>query len=48
MNVSVGLLADDAWTAEDDKTDLLNVGVDFSINYICRDDQYPWPWCKLV
>ena len=18
------------------------------VNYICKDDQYPWPWCKLV
>ena len=20
----------------------------FSVNYICKDDQYPWPWCELV
>ena len=28
LDVSVELLADDAWAAEDYKTDFLNVGVD--------------------
>ena len=28
MDVRVGLLADDAWSAEDDKTGLLSVEVD--------------------
>ena len=48
MDVPDELLADDAWAAEDDKTCFLNVGLDFSVNYICKDDQYPWLWCKLV
>ena len=29
MDVPVELLADDAWSAEDDKTGFLNVGVDY-------------------
>ena len=48
MDVPVELLADDAWSAVDDKAGFLNVGVDFSVDYISKDDQYPWPWCKLV
>ena len=42
MDVPVKLLADYAWAAEDDKTGFLKV------NYTCKYDQYPWPWCKLV
>ena len=30
MDVRVGLLADDAWPAEDDKTSFMSVGVDIS------------------
>ena len=48
MDVPVVLLSDNAWSAEDDKTGFLSVGVDSSINYSCKDYQYPWLWCKLV
>ena len=48
MDVPVELLADDAWVAEYDKTGLLNIGVDFFVGYISKDDQYPWPCWKLV
>ena len=37
MDVPVVLLADNAWSAEDDKTGFLSVGVDSSINYSCKD-----------
>ena len=48
MDVPVELLADDAWAAEDDITGFLNVVVGFLVYYICKDDQYPSPWCKLL
>ena len=44
MDVGIKLIADDVWAAEDDKTGLLSVGVDISINYICKSDQFPCPW----
>ena len=40
MDVCVELLVDDALSAEDDKIVFLNVGVDFSVDYISKDDQY--------
>ena len=48
MYVPIELLADDTWAAEDDKTGFLSVGGDSLIDYIFKDDQYPWPWCKLL
>ena len=48
MDVPVSLLADDTWEAEDDKTGFLNVVVDFLIDCIFKDDQFPWLWCNLV
>ena len=48
MYVRVGLLVDDEWAAEDDKTCFLSVGVDILIYYIWKRDQFPCPWCKLV
>ena len=40
MDVPVGLLADDAWSAEDDKTSFLSAGVDIfeSIIFERRND----------
>ena len=43
MDAPAKLLADDAWAADDGKIGFLNVGVDFSFNYIYKDNQYPWP-----
>ena len=48
IDVPVELFSDDALAAEDDKTGFLNVGVDFSVGSICKEDQYTSPWCKLV
>ena len=48
MDVLVKLLADDAWAAEDDKQVSWILEGIVLVNYICKDDQYPWPWCKLV
>ena len=48
MDVPIELIADDLWAAEDDKTVFLSVGVDFSIHYICNNDQFPLPWYQWV
>ena len=48
MDFPVELLAYDLWAAENDKTGLLNVGVDSFGKKHIKDDQYPWPWCQLV
>ena len=38
----------DVWFAQDDNTGFLSVGLDFLIDYICKSDQYPCPWCQWV
>ena len=48
MDVPVELLADDVWEAEYDKTNFLSVGVDIFDQLFLKNDQFPWPWCKLV
>ena len=48
MYFPVKLLADDAWAAKDDKQVSWMLEWIFSVGYICKDDQYPWLWCKLV
>ena len=41
MDVPVELTADDVWSSEDDKIGFLNDGVDFLVDYIYKDYQYP-------
>ena len=48
MDVCVKLLADDEWSAEDDKAGFLSVGVNIFDQLYLENDQFPWPWCKLV
>ena len=46
--VGVELVVYDVWFAEDDNTGFLSVGLIFLIDYICKNDQYPCPWCQWV
>ena len=48
MDVCAELLADDAWATEDNNKSFNNVGVNFLVDCMWQDDQYPWPWFSLV
>ena len=48
MDVLAKLLADDVWSAEDDKTGFLSFGVDIFDRLVLKNNQFPCPWCKLV
>ena len=44
--VGVELVVYAVWFAEDDNAGFLIVWVDILIDYICKNDQYPFPWCQ--
>ena len=46
--VGVKLVLYDVLFAEDNNTGFLSVGLDFLIYYICKNDQFPCPWCQWV
>ena len=46
--VGVELVVYDVWFAEDDNTGFLSVGLDISVDYIWKNDQYPCPWYQWV
>ena len=48
MYVRVELLADDIWEAEDDKTGFSGVEVDSFDRLLLKNNQFTFPWCKLV
>ena len=48
IDFRVELLIDDVREAEYDKTGFLSVEVDSFDQLLLKNDQFPFPWCKLV